>query len=375
MSVFGEVIAGQQAQADEPRKAAAQRLATMQALGAISAQGFQNQLAGQRFQMEKDAMARDLAEQTTQKANVQGGMAAYLDVLKNRPTTPAMGSVIPRGYGPDVKPMAYSKPPEMAALDFDTVSRSLLKKNPTIDPQQFVIAMKQFEPQFEQQDKMKLAQFQKHLAGAGSVEEQIYTNSLRSGRTPEEAALAAREYKRAAPEEAGLTATEKARAKLGVSREGGLAKAQSALAGFEQQAGIVTKTIDDALATVGPYSTGYGAALAALPNTDARKLQNYISTIKANIGFDKLQNMRENSPTGGALGSVSDFENRLLQAVNGALDPMQSDQLVQNLNMIKTLYPQVLAERKAAFNKDYGAADMRANGASPRTINFNDLPD
>ena len=46
-------------------------------------------------------------------------------------------------------------------------------------------------------------------------------------------------------------------------------------------------------------------------------------------------------------------ENVLLQAVKGALDQSQADQLVSNLNKIKELYPIVLAEKEAAFKLRY----------------------
>lgn len=138
-------------------------------------------------------------------------------------------------------------------------------------------------------------------------------------------------------------------------RKANFTKAQSALQGFKQQSGVVLKNIDDAInLSRSGFATGYGQIFAGLPNTQARALNNALDTIKANIGFDKLQSMRENSPTGGALGQVSDMENRLLQAVSGALDPMQAEQLTNNLEVIKQLYPQVIAEKERAFNQDYG---------------------
>lgn len=130
--------------------------------------------------------------------------------------------------------------------------------------------------------------------------------------------------------------------------------AQGALNQLERQNKVVTTHIDKALNLISPWSTGYGSFLSLLPNTDARALENELRTIKANIGFDKLQEMRNNSPTGGALGQVSEMENRLLQAVNGALDPAQSEQLAENLRAIKELYPQVLQERREAFQQDFG---------------------
>lgn len=64
-----------------------------------------------------------------------------------------------------------------------------------------------------------------------------------------------------------------------------------------------------------------------------------LNTIKANIGFDKLQEMRENSPTGGALGPVSDFENKLLQSTIASIDQFQSrDQLIEKLGVIEKVY-------------------------------------
>lgn len=170
-------------------------------------------------------------------------------------------------------------------------------------------------------------------------------------------------------------AAEKA-AELEVAKQANKTKAESALKGFEQQASLVDNNINKALDTIkesenmfGNTATGYGAMMGGLPNTNARKLNNYLNTIKANVGFDELQNMRDNSPTGGALGQVSDMENRLLQAVNGALDPGQKDQLIENLNVIKTLYPQVLQEKKRAFEQDYGNVQPLGNNPVPDKIN------
>lgn len=73
-----------------------------------------------------------------------------------------------------------------------------------------------------------------------------------------------------------------------------------------------------------------------LPGSDARDLARAVDTVKALIGFDQLQKMREASPTGGALGQVSEREIDFLQAVAGSLDIGQSaDTLRENLNSIK----------------------------------------
>lgn len=183
-----------------------------------------------------------------------------------------------------------------------------------------------------------------------------------------------------APEAAGnIKFSERKGAKGGdivAEREGAYTKAQSALQGFKQQSALVNYTIDKTLGLIknSRTATGWGnVAFSGLPNTDARALNNYLSTIKANVGFDKLQNMRENSPTGGALGQISDFENKLLQAVNGTLDPLQSDKLAENLTIIKSLYPQVMAERERAFQQDYsGYSPLNGNQSvtQPAPINM-----
>ena len=63
-----------------------------------------------------------------------------------------------------------------------------------------------------------------------------------------------------------------------------------------------------------------------------------METIKANIGFNELQEMRNASKTGGALGSVAVQELTALQSVLGSLDVGQSnEQLKANLQKIKDI--------------------------------------
>jgi hypothetical protein len=66
-------------------------------------------------------------------------------------------------------------------------------------------------------------------------------------------------------------------------------------------------------------------------------------TIKANISFDKLQAMREESPTGGALGQVSTFELQNLMAVFGSLEQSQdANELSYNLRRVQKVYNDVI---------------------------------
>ncbi len=60
---------------------------------------------------------------------------------------------------------------------------------------------------------------------------------------------------------------------------------------------------------------------SALPGTDARELASKVDTIQANLAFDELEEMRKNSPTGGALGNVTEKELDLLKSAVSGLDP------------------------------------------------------
>lgn len=82
-----------------------------------------------------------------------------------------------------------------------------------------------------------------------------------------------------------------------------------------------------------------GAIISNIPGSPAYNLRKRIETIKGNIGFDKLQQMREMSPTGGALGQVAVQELNALQNIISALDPnMGDDELIAGFEKVKTHY-------------------------------------
>jgi len=86
--------------------------------------------------------------------------------------------------------------------------------------------------------------------------------------------------------------------------------------------------------------TGTAGALASnIPGTEARDARELAKTIGANIGFDRLAQMRAESPTGGALGNVTVQEIQRLEAVLGNIEFSQSkEQLLQNLDRLEALY-------------------------------------
>lgn len=115
----------------------------------------------------------------------------------------------------------------------------------------------------------------------------------------------------------------------------------------------VVSTVDQAIPLVG-YTTAGVAGAVNIPGTEGRDLETALTTIKANLGFDRLQQMRDASKTGGALGQVAVKELEALQATVASLDRGQSpDKLRENLKDIKYYYERW---RKAINGENPGPA-------------------
>ena len=93
-----------------------------------------------------------------------------------------------------------------------------------------------------------------------------------------------------------------------------------------------------------PFASGLLGAIAGnIPGTGAYDTAQTAGTIKANLGFDRLTQMRAESPTGGALGSVSQMELDRLESTIASLDLGQSrDQILRNLDDIERQYTRIL---------------------------------
>ena len=82
-----------------------------------------------------------------------------------------------------------------------------------------------------------------------------------------------------------------------------------------------------------------GAGLRLIPGTPAYDTNAQIETVISSIGFDRLQKMRDDSPTGGALGQVSERELSQLNASLGNLRQSQSRaSFKRNLALVKKHY-------------------------------------
>ena len=113
-------------------------------------------------------------------------------------------------------------------------------------------------------------------------------------------------------------------------------------------ANVVTRDIDrvlERLDTAVLPVTGLGATtMAALvggsPAADVKRLRD---SLEANIAFNKLNELRQQSPTGGALGNVTDKDMDLLKAVVGSLSQDQSPrQFRENLLNVRAEFMRVI---------------------------------
>jgi hypothetical protein len=107
--------------------------------------------------------------------------------------------------------------------------------------------------------------------------------------------------------------------------------------------GIVVEDIDRALKLVEtatlPTTGMTGNVMSNIGGTAANDIRTLMDTVKANTGFAELSAMRAASPTGGALGSVTERELALLTSTMGNLEQSQTkEQFVRNLTRLRELY-------------------------------------
>ena len=102
---------------------------------------------------------------------------------------------------------------------------------------------------------------------------------------------------------------------------------------------VITDVLDAKNLVTGLTTGLIGKGQSFVPGTDAFTLKERIATIKANLGFDRLQQMRDASPTGGALGQVAVQELQALQSSVASLDVgLPKKELDKNLGKIQTHY-------------------------------------
>lgn len=127
---------------------------------------------------------------------------------------------------------------------------------------------------------------------------------------------------------------------------------------------------------VGWGTTGWRQQLfGGVGGFDPHQLREELSTVKANISFDRLTEMRAASPTGGALGNVTEGELKLLSDTIAAISPTQDpDSLRENLGYVTQQYNTILQkiatsnatpEQKREAMKAMGADDADIEQLTP----------
>gem|GEM_PF-2845113 len=133
----------------------------------------------------------------------------------------------------------------------------------------------------------------------------------------------------------------------------------------------------DASDNGGWFETGFfGSRLRDVPGTAAYGLQKRLATLDANAAFRALQQMRESSPTGGALGQITERELDLLKATIADLNPNQSQgdflaQLAKSREYYSDLISKIPAPEAGAENvqgsQPTGQEDRAPPGVEYRT--------
>jgi len=155
---------------------------------------------------------------------------------------------------------------------------------------------------------------------------------------------------------------------------------------IQQIEGNLLPVFDSVKENAGAWTTGLLGAVAP-PGSPARDLQNNVNTLLANTAFDRLQEMRTASPTGGALGAVTERELDLLAATRAALERSQSPgQFQENLGRLKQHYVRILEITKQSKQVDQlktqqlqlqrrpasAERDQRLNGVQQRISTIED---
>lgn len=105
-----------------------------------------------------------------------------------------------------------------------------------------------------------------------------------------------------------------------------------------------------------PRTTGWlGARFADVEGSQSYTLRAKLKTLQAYAGFDRLQQMRDESKTGGALGNVSERELGLLISAYAALDPnMGREAFIAELDKFEEQVTRSWESVARAYEQDYG---------------------
>lgn len=304
------------------------------------------------FEIEQKRLQRE-EQQAAEKEDV---MRQFFDRLRGTQTLPGSGL-------PLMDPQAAPK--TLTELLADPEGAALALRAGAVGPQDLMPQEAKVNPQIEflrgLQENPELAAIDQSRRAAGATQVKVDTGipNVPAG------------YYRPDPKKPGL-----------VPEPGGPVdeeKRKAAEAALSKQESVVEKTqsvtgeIDKAIGLITPMTAGFASKLTRdIDGTQAFELQEALKTVQANIGFDTLQRMRAESPTGGALGQVAVKELEGLQnSITSLNQGLRPGQLRENLRKVRGHY-----ERwRAAVMKARAQGEMPEAPAAGGVIDFNDLPD
>lgn len=134
-------------------------------------------------------------------------------------------------------------------------------------------------------------------------------------------------------------------------------------------------TIDNAMSKLTPWTTGLGGEIIKhVPGSRAADLKEELLTIGASLAFDRLQEMRDASKTGGALGQVTEKELDMLQKSQSSLAQAQSlPQAWKHFKEVRKHYLRLLSSldsditrNEALYREVAAASGTPAPAAAPK---------
>ncbi|MFC4728798.1 hypothetical protein [Coralloluteibacterium thermophilus] len=130
----------------------------------------------------------------------------------------------------------------------------------------------------------------------------------------------------------------------------------------------VDTLVDGILPRINYATAGFASLASAVPGTPAADLRRDLGTLQAIAGFDELNAMRASSPTGGALGNVTERELAFLQSVVRNIENSQSpEQLRRNIEAFRREVKQSWQRVNEAYEQDYGTS-RQAGAPQPGTV-------
>lgn len=154
-----------------------------------------------------------------------------------------------------------------------------------------------------------------------------------------------------------------------------LPKARASVRAMQDKMDLLRDKVAEGLYLADGTTTGIGSWASWVPGTDAKRLAGVVDTIIANLGFNELQSMRANSPTGGALGQVSERELALLTSAKQKIDQAQSPQDFRDaLLEVLDIANRMAQSSITAFEEDFGVKYNPGQKKTNRSPSANNAP-